>query len=106
MTSGLAALRRFGARAPGTGSLVLEVGVVLVVAALVRLAFALRPPPFLTPDSQGYFLPGWELAHGLGFGPELRRTPLYSLFIALVVFVLGEDLRGLVLAQHGLGVIT
>ena len=101
-----AALRRIAPRASGLGAPAPDLGLVLIVAALVRLAFALRPPPFLTPDSQGYFLPGWELAHGLGFGPELRRTPLYSLFIALVVFVLGEDLRGLVLAQHGLGVAT
>ena len=84
----------------------LALGVVLLVAIVVRLAFALRPPPFLTPDSQGYFLPGWELANGLGFGPELRRTPLYPLFVGLVVFVFGEDLRGLVLAQHALGVLT
>jgi hypothetical protein len=79
---------------------------VMLVAMVCRLAFALRPPPFLTPDSQGYFLPGWELAHGLGFGPELRRTPAYPLFIALVVFLFGEDLRALTLAQHGLGVVT
>jgi hypothetical protein len=79
---------------------------VLLVASIWRLAFALRPPPFLTPDSQGYFLPGWELAHGLGFNPELRRTPAYPLFISLVVFLLGEDLRALTLAQHSLGVIT
>src|SRR5437763_9921752 len=80
--------------------------VVTGAALALRLAFALRPPPFLTPDSQGYFLPGWELAHGLGFSPELRRTPGYPLFIALVVFVVGEDLRGLALAQHLLGIAT
>ena len=84
----------------------LELGLVLLVASAVRLHFALRPPPFLTPDSQGYFLPGWDLAHGLGFSPELRRTPGYSLFIAGVVWLFGDDLRGLVLAQHGLGVLT
>lgn len=84
----------------------LDLGLVLLLAAVVRLAIALRPPPFLTPDSQGYFLPGWELANGLGFGPELRRTPLYPFFVALVVFLFGEDLRALVLAQHGLGVVT
>ena len=49
---------------------------VLLVAAGVRLAFALRPPPFLTPDSQGYYLPGWELANGLGFGKPIDFTQL------------------------------
>ena len=79
---------------------------ILLIATIVRLGFALRPPPFLTPDSQGYYLPGWELAQGFGFGPELRRTPAYPLFIAWVVLLFGEDLRGLMLAQHALGVLT
>jgi 4-amino-4-deoxy-L-arabinose transferase-like glycosyltransferase len=79
---------------------------VILTATLIRLGLALRPPPFLTPDSQGYYLPGWELAQGLGFGPELRRTPAYPLFIALAVLLFGEDLRGLMLAQHALGVLT
>lgn len=90
-------------RARGDGALLL---LVLLVAFAWRLSFALRPPAFLTPDSEGYFLPGWELAHGFGFGPELRRTPLYPLFIARVVFIMGDDLRALMLAQHGLGVLT
>jgi 4-amino-4-deoxy-L-arabinose transferase-like glycosyltransferase len=51
-------------------------------------------------------LPGWELAHGLGFSPELRRTPGYPLFVALAVKLFGDDLRGLTFAQHGLGVAT
>src|SRR5918911_921859 len=97
----LRALRPASPRMPVPG-----LWTVLLVAAVVRLAFTLRPPPFLTPDSQGYYLPGWELANGLGFGPELRRTPLYPLFVGLVVFLFGEDLRGLVLAQHALGVLT
>lgn len=80
--------------------------IVAAIAALARLMLALRPPPFLTPDSQGYYLPGWELAHGLGFSPELRRTPGYPLFIALVVLIGGEDLRAVTTAQHGLGVVT
>src|SRR5215207_3194613 len=65
---------------------------VVLTATLIRLGFTLRPPPFLTPDSQGYYLPGWELAQGLGFGPELRRTPVYPLFIAWAVLLFGEDL--------------
>ena len=52
-----------------------------------------------------YFQVGWELANGLGFDLPLRRTPLYPLFIA-VVWALGEDLRGLALVQHLLGVVT
>jgi 4-amino-4-deoxy-L-arabinose transferase-like glycosyltransferase len=93
-------------RAARVGPLPLDLLAVLLAALGARLLFALRPPPFLTPDSQGYFLPGWELAQGLGFSPELRRTPGYSLFAAAAVGLLGEDLRGLVLAQHGLGVLT
>jgi hypothetical protein len=80
--------------------------IVFVVALAFRLGFTLRVPPLVTPDSQGYFLPGWELANGYGFSPELRRTPGYPLFVAAVVSLLGDDLRGLMLAQHVLGALT
>jgi hypothetical protein len=85
--------------------LVLLGGLVLV-AVLARGALMLRAPLFLRRDSVAYFQVGWELANGLGFDLPLRRTPLYPLFIAGVVSTLGEDLRGLALAQHLLGVVT
>ena len=52
------------------------------------------------------FAPAHELAHGLGFELTYKRTPLYSLFIAGAVALLGDDLRRLIFVQHLLGVLT
>jgi hypothetical protein len=76
------------------------------VAVVARSVLLTRAPLFLRRDSVAYYQVGWELANGLGFDLPLRRTPLYPLFIAGVVWTLGEDLRGLALAQHLLGVVT
>jgi 4-amino-4-deoxy-L-arabinose transferase-like glycosyltransferase len=78
----------------------------VLVAVLARSVLLTRAPLFLRRDSVAYFQVGWELANGLGFDLPLRRTPLYPLFIAGVVWLLGEDLRGLALAQHLLGIVT
>ena len=80
--------------------------VLIVVAVLARGVLLTRAPLFLRRDSVAYFQVGWEFANGLGFDLPLRRTPLYPLFVAGVVWLLGEDLRGLALAQHLLGVGT
>lgn len=78
----------------------------VIIAVLARGVLLTRAPLFLRRDSVAYFQVGWELANGLGFDLPLRRTPLYPLFVAGVVWLLGEDLRGLALAQHLLGVVT
>src|SRR5687768_2031269 len=81
--------------------------VLLVVGASLRLAFAFRSPPFFVGgDSQTYLVPGYELAHGLGFAPILKRPPLYPLFVAFSIAVLGEDPHGLAFMQHLLGLGT
>ncbi|MCC6179051.1 MAG: glycosyltransferase family 39 protein [Chloroflexi bacterium] len=92
--------------ASGSLAELLLLGVVLLVAAVVRILFVRAgAPTFVTPDSDDYLWPGYALARGLGFEPELRRTPLYPLFIALVVAG-GGNLAGLAVAQHVLGVVT
>ncbi len=79
---------------------------VVVVAVGVRWAFvASGAPLFVTPDSDDYLLPAYDLAHGRGFDPELRRTPLYPVFIALVLAA-GGNLATLGIVQHTLGVVT
>jgi 4-amino-4-deoxy-L-arabinose transferase-like glycosyltransferase len=78
----------------------------VLVAIVARGVLLTRAPLFLRRDSVAYYQVGWEAANGLGFDLPLRRTPLYPLFIAGVVWTLGEDLRGLALAQHLLGIVT
>ena len=79
---------------------------VVVVALVVRLAFAFRAPPFVTNDSLSYLLPGFDLIHGDEFSPLLKRPPLYSLFVGGVLGAFGEELRVVMLVQHLLGVVT
>lgn len=75
--------------------------VLLVFGAIVlRVAFFTSAPPFLNPDSAGYYVPGRNLVYGDGFDLGLRRTPTYPLFIAAVVSFVGEDLQKLVTVQH------
>ena len=84
----------------------LLLALVVGVAAWMRLQFvAIGVPAFVTPDSDDYLQPAYDLAHGLGFDLELRRTPLYPLFIALIL-ALGGNLAGVATAQHALGVVT
>ncbi|MCC7371213.1 MAG: glycosyltransferase family 39 protein [Chloroflexi bacterium] len=80
--------------------------VVLGVASAMRLRFlSAGVPVFVTPDSDDYLWPGYALAYGLGFEPELRRTPLYPIFIGGVL-LFGGNLATLAAVQHALGVVT
>lgn len=110
-------LASIGARLPGRSRAVagwvsrhpdaVGLGLVLAVAALFRLAFAFRAPPFFVGgDSQTYLSPAFELVSGLGFNPILKRPPLYPLFVAGAIELFGKDLHGLALAQHGVGLAT
>lgn len=67
---------------------------------VLRAAFFTSAPPFLNPDSAGYYVPGRNLVYGDGFDLGLRRTPTYPLFVAAVVSLVGEDLQKLVTVQH------
>jgi 4-amino-4-deoxy-L-arabinose transferase-like glycosyltransferase len=78
----------------------------LMVAALIRFGFGSGAPVFLEGDSQSYLLPGWELAQGAGFSPELRRAPAYPFLIAASFELLGLRLDSIALAQHVLGLAT
>src|SRR5207248_16082 len=73
----------------------------------VRVALLYRMPPLFMPgDSQSFLTPAYDLAHGLGFEPILKRPLGYPLLVSLVIATLGEDLRGLVFVQAMLGLIT
>jgi len=79
---------------------------VLLAALAFKLGFALRIAPFIAKDSQAYFLPAYDLVHSGQFELGLRRTPAYPLFLAGALVLVGDDLRGIVLLQHLLGIAT
>jgi hypothetical protein len=72
----------------------------------LRLAFASRAPVLVSKDSFEYLEPAFNLLNGQGFDPLLRRPPLYSLFGAGVMGLLGQSLAALTFAQHLLGALT
>jgi hypothetical protein len=76
------------------------------LALAIRLGFASRAQILVSKDSFEYLQPAWNLLNGLGFDPLLRRPPLYSLFGATVMGLLGESLAALVFIQHLLGVVA
>ena len=77
-----------------------------LVAGLLRLAFHYRAPVFVGGDSESHLLPGFDLARGFDFDPDLRRPPAYHLLVAGVITLLGEHLSALAFVQHALGVVT
>ena len=79
---------------------------IIAVAVLVRLLFEQGIAPFVSKDSQSYFLPAWDLLRSGELQLGLRRTPGYPLFLTVVLAVVGDDLRRVALAQHLLGVGT
>ncbi len=79
---------------------------VMLIALYQRITFTSLVPPFISKDSQSYFLPAWDLVHGGGLVLGLRRTPGYPLFLAFVQSLFGSELSTVVLVQHLLGVGT
>ena len=80
-------------------------GVIVLAATLVRVAFAFRTPVFLLRDSASYYLPAWDLVNGLGFDLSVRRTPVYPGFLAGVISLVGEELLAVAFVQHALGIL-
>ncbi len=81
-------------------------GGIVLLGLVLRLAFAFRAPPLLEwRDSASYTLPALALLDGAGFDPELKRPPLYPLFLTFAFWVFGEDFRGPLLLQHLLGAL-
>jgi hypothetical protein len=96
------AVRRSIVRHPDVAALVLVLG----VATALRLVFFPRAPVFIGGDSSQYYVPAAALLNGEGFPLPLKRPPLYPLFVALVGWLSGGDLRAVVALQHVLGAAT
>lgn len=82
------------------------VGLIVLVAVAIRVAFAFRVPVFLLRDSISYFLPAWDLLNGYGFDLSIRRTPTYPGFLVGAMALFGEDLLAVAFAQHLLGIAS
>jgi 4-amino-4-deoxy-L-arabinose transferase-like glycosyltransferase len=85
---------------------VVAIGLIVLAAVAIRVAFAFRPPVFLLRDTVSYFLPAWDLLNGYGFDISIRRTPVYPLFLAGAMATFGEDLVAIAFAQHLLGILS
>ena len=84
----------------------LPIALILVCGTAARAVILFGAPVFIMKDSASYFLPGWDLAHGLEFDLELRRTPVYPWFVAAVLRAFGDDLFRIAAVQHLLGLVT
>src|SRR5215212_11180498 len=100
---GRASARSIGRSSTVALDMVFALAIVIAAVAIRWPFISTGAPMFVTPDSESYLLPGWELAHGQGFNPELRRTPVYSLFITVALTVVGDNLERLAAVQHLLG---
>ena len=84
----------------------LAVVLLVLSAGWLRATLQDRAPLFIHADSTDYYLPAYGLARGSGFDLLIYRTPGYPLFVALIVWLLGEDLQAIGAVQHGLGVLV
>jgi hypothetical protein len=79
---------------------------ILLAAALVRLAFFPRAPVFIGGDSSQYYVPAHALMMGEGFPLPLKRPPFFPVFVAAIGRAFGEDLRYVAAVQHVIGLGT
>lgn len=79
----------------------------LVVGAALRVELTQIAPPFLVAnDSADYFTAGYNLLANGDLQISLKRTPLYSIFLATMIQIVGPSLDRLLTAQHALGMLT
>jgi 4-amino-4-deoxy-L-arabinose transferase-like glycosyltransferase len=85
----------------------LGLGVILSIAALFRLATIFLAPAFqLNNDTSQYFTAGYSLATDGQLDLHVKRAPLYPVFLAGVIRVLGPSLETTAVVQHVLGLVT
>jgi hypothetical protein len=77
----------------------------LLASAGIRLVWwSFSLPPFVMPDSVGYFVPGFVLVDSGQLQLDLRRTPGNPLFAAGTLAVFGRDsLYPLLAVQQAIG---
>ena len=82
-----------------------QLGVVFLLAVLLRLVFVLYYGPILTNDSYYYLSVANNVLEGKGFGLPYRAPPVYASFLAAVLAV-ADSHRAIVVAQALLGSLT
>src|SRR5439155_303084 len=83
----------------------LAILLVVVAAAVPRLAFTFRAPVLYVVGSRPYYATALQLATGLDVTAlSLRQTPGYSIFLVGVMDVFGLDPVAIALVQHVIGV--
>src|SRR5688572_32992005 len=79
----------------------------LVVGAVLRVELVRVAPAFLVAnDSADYFSAGYNLLHSGELQLSLKRTPLYSIFLAGMIQGVGPSLDRLLAVQHLFGLLT
>jgi hypothetical protein len=79
----------------------------LVLGAALRVELVRIAPPFLVAnDSADYFTAGYNFLLSGELQLSLKRTPLYSLFLAGMIQAVGPSLDRLLGMQHVLGLLT
>jgi hypothetical protein len=100
-------LSAFRTQAGGRLMTVLPLITALVVGVALRIELTLVAPPFLVAkDSGDYFSAGYHLLSNGQLQLSLKRTPLYSLFLAGLTVGVGPSLDHILVAQHALGLLT
>src|SRR5215213_2481851 len=96
-----------GPRSPSRGAAMrVSVGLLplmlaLVVGAALRFDLIQVAPPFLVAnDSADYFTAGYNLLLNGELQLSLKRTPLYSIFLAGLIQTVGPSLERLLTMQH------
>ena len=85
----------------------LPLSIALVVGAALRTELVTVAPPFLVAnDSADYFAAGYTFLQSGELVLSLKRTPLYSLFLAGLIQAVGPSLDRLLTIQHLLGLAT
>ena len=79
----------------------------LVIGAALRIELTRVAPPFLVAnDSADYFAAGYNVLVSGELQLSLKRTPLYSLFLAGLIQAVGPSLDRLLAMQHLVGLLT
>jgi hypothetical protein len=90
-----------------TGRVLMALVLIVLLGAVLRLVVILHAPAFTgDPDTVDYFAAGYQLVYSGEFPLNVKRAPLYSLFLAGLIMVLGPNLEAITAVQHLFGLVS